>query len=102
MNLDPLINDFAIRSFRDIADGDYISARLAYKAQLIPQFLWLSLQAFEKYLKCILVLNRIPAKRGHDLSEILTVFDNSNKFELRLSLDTQNFFTYLDTYGRHR
>src|SRR5713226_2384450 len=28
-----------------------------YRAQLVPQFLWSSLQAIEKYLKCILLLN---------------------------------------------
>ena len=62
-----LINDFAIRSFRDIADYDYISARMAYRAKLLPQFLWLGLQAIEKYLKCILLLNRIKAKIIHNL-----------------------------------
>jgi len=29
-----LINDFAIRSFRDTADGDYIAARMAFRAAL--------------------------------------------------------------------
>src|SRR5688572_4958760 len=56
-----LLNNFAVRSFRDVADGDYIAARLSFRSQLIPQFLWQSLQAIEKYLKCILVLNRIKA-----------------------------------------
>ena len=63
MNIDVLVNDFATRSFRNMADEDYIAARMAYRAQLVPQFLWLSLQALEKYLKCILVLNRIPARK---------------------------------------
>ena len=26
------LNDFALRSFRDVADADYIAARLAYRA----------------------------------------------------------------------
>jgi hypothetical protein len=43
-----LLNDFAIRSFRDVADGDYIVARMAHRATLVPQFLWSSLQAIEK------------------------------------------------------
>ncbi|HWQ95219.1 MAG TPA: HEPN domain-containing protein [Gammaproteobacteria bacterium] len=102
MHLDILLNDFATRSFRETADGDYIAARLAYRAQLVPQFLWLSLQAIEKYLKCVLVLNRIKAPRGHDLGAILDIFDMSKKFELRLSEPSHNFLTYLDTYGRHR
>lgn len=97
-----LLNDFAIRSFRDIGDGDYISARLAFRAQMIPQFLWSSLQAIEKYLKCVLVLNRIPAPRGHDLGELLQALKAHKKFELRLSKMTNDFLSHLDTYGRHR
>lgn len=102
MNLDPFINHFATRSFRDTGDGDYITARLTYRAQLIPQFLWSSLQAIEKYLKCVLVLNRVRAPRGHDLAEILQVFEKDKKFEMRLSDATREFLLYLDTYGRHR
>lgn len=44
-------NHFAIRSFRDVADADYIAARLAYRAQLPVQFLWASQQTLEKSLK---------------------------------------------------
>lgn len=97
-----LINNFAIRSFRDTADGDYIAARLAFRAGLIQNFLWSSLQAIEKYLKCILVVNRIKAPKSHNLTEILNVFNNSDKFELTLSEDTKKFLIFLDTYGRHR
>ena len=39
------LNSWAFRSFRDIADGDYIAARMAYRAQLPAQFLWASQQA---------------------------------------------------------
>ncbi|SPA46665.1 hypothetical protein CBM2629_A60060 [Cupriavidus taiwanensis] len=35
-----LLNDFAIRSFRETADKDYIAARMAYRARLIQPFLW--------------------------------------------------------------
>ncbi|MEW6594330.1 MAG: HEPN domain-containing protein [Thermodesulfobacteriota bacterium] len=102
MNIDSLVNDFAVRSFRDTGDGDYIAARLAFRARLIPQFLWSSLQATEKYLKCVLVLNRIRAPRGHDLGEILLALDANKKFQLRLSENTRKFLSHLDTYGRHR
>ncbi len=102
MKLDPLINNFATRSFRDVGDGDYIAARLAYRAGLIPQFLWSSLQATEKYLKCVLVLNRIRAPKGHDLAEILRVFEKNKRFDIRLTEETRKFLLYLDTYGRHR
>lgn len=97
-----LINNFAIRSFRETADCDYISARLSLRASLVPQFLWQSLQAIEKYFKCILVLNRIRAPRCHDLAQLLGAFSKSNTFELRMSESTSKFIEYLDTYGRFR
>jgi HEPN domain-containing protein len=96
------LNDFPIRSFRDIADDDYIAARLAFRSMLVPQFLWSSLQALEKYLKCILVLNCVQAKRGHDLRACLTAFEQANLFDLRITAGTHKFIDYLDTYGRHR
>lgn len=102
MNIEPLVNDFATQSFRDTADGDYIAARLAFRARLIPQFLWSSLQAIEKYLKCMCVLNRIRAPQGHDLAEVLQAFDACKKFDLNLTDRTREFLVYLDTYGRHR
>ncbi|NOT26716.1 MAG: hypothetical protein HOP16_11495 [Acidobacteria bacterium] len=65
------LNSFALRSFRDVADADYIAARLAYRAQLPVQFLWASQQALEKYLKFILFLERIKVpKLGHDLAPV--------------------------------
>lgn len=100
--IDPLLNDFAIRSFREIGDGDYIAARLSSRALLVPQFLWQSLQALEKYLKCILVLNRIKAARSHCLTDLFEAFEHSNKFDVRLSPETKRFLVYLDTYGRFR
>ena len=46
---DAYLNDFATRSFRDMADMDYIAARSAYRLELYPQFMWSGLQAIEKY-----------------------------------------------------
>jgi hypothetical protein len=57
---DQRLNSCAISTFRDTADGDYITARLAFRAACYEQFLWSAEQAVEKYLKCILVLRRIP------------------------------------------
>jgi hypothetical protein len=99
------VNDFAIRSFRDGADRDYIAARMAFRAQLIPQFLWAGLQAIEKYFKCIHVLNRVPlpSRRGlgHDISAAydLTV---RRCFDLRLSESSKKLIEYLNSYGRFR
>ena len=103
MTIDTLVNDFAIRSFRDQGDEDYISARLACRAALPGVFLWASQQTIEKYLKCILLLNRIPATRvKHDLGAALTAINHSGKLTVILTRPTQEFIKYIDTYGRFR
>jgi len=103
MDKEILINDFATRSFRDVADYDYVVARMAYRSKLVPQFLWSALQAVEKYLKCILLLNRIPAKKvRHDLAAALELVRKHAPFELRLQDPSRKLIEHLDTYGRFR
>lgn len=103
LTVDALLNDFAERSFRDIADGDYIAARMACRAALVTQFLWASQQAVEKYLKCILLLNRIPAKHvKHNLGEALRKIKGSDKVSLDLTRGTEEFIGMLDQYGPYR
>jgi hypothetical protein len=100
-SLDTLVNDFAIRSFRDTADQDYIAARQSFRARLIPQFHWSALQALEKYLKCILILNRIRAPKSHDLGELLKAM-NDGGLEIGLSRVSYDFFVHLDQCARYR
>ena len=38
-DIDAKLNDFAKRSFRDVADQDYIAARMSYRANLREPFL---------------------------------------------------------------
>jgi HEPN domain-containing protein len=103
ISLDLLVNDFAERSFRNIADGDYIAARMACRAALPTQFLWSSQQAIEKYLKCILLLNRIKADDvRHDLGKALAKINRSGKVSLKLVEGTQIFIARLDTYRQYR
>jgi hypothetical protein len=103
MKLDALVNDFAVRSFRDIGDGDYLAARMACRAALVTQFLWAAQQALEKYLKCILLLNRIEAKNvRHDLGKALRKINGSGKVLLDLTPKTKEFIAMLDEYGRYR
>jgi HEPN domain-containing protein len=97
-----LLNDFAIRSFRDTADQDYIAARLAYCSELVTQFHWSALQALEKYLKGILLLNRIRAvKVGHDLAAALER-TKELPFSIEMSQSTKELVEHLDTFGRFR
>jgi HEPN domain-containing protein len=96
------INSFAIRSFRDVADQDYIVARLAYRVGLYSQFRWAALQAIEKYFKGILLLNRIKAKSiGHDLGKALELTSRL-PFDLRLSESSRVFIQELDQSARFR
>ena len=94
---DALLNDFAIRSFRDMADRDYIQARMAYKARLVPQFQWSALHSLEKYAKGILLLNRIPAKKlRHEVTSALRLLEDAGKFKASLSDQSLEFITRLE------
>jgi HEPN domain-containing protein len=94
-----LVNDFAIRSFRETADKDYIAARMAYRARLIQPFLWSALHCLEKYVKGILVLNRVKAHTGHSVLPGIKRMKQYGKFELNLSEDTVQFIKKLEDYG---
>lgn len=61
-----------LNELRDTADQDYILGRVAIRRELDPQFLWLTHQAAEKYLKLLLIFNDISAlKVKHDLEALL-------------------------------
>jgi len=100
----PYINDFANRSFRDSADQDYIMARIAYRKEFDQQFRWCSLQALEKYLKAILLYNRVSAQGiGHNLVEAVNRVKNINDLNFTLpSSDVDNFIEYISNYGADR
>jgi len=95
------INSFAVRAFRDTADRDYIHARMSYRADLYPQFLWSSLHALEKYGKCILILNRIPKpKRKQIQHEVLRSLQLlQNRVDIKLSKEANGFIERLEKYG---
>ena len=100
--LERFINAFGTQSFRDQADRDYIAARLACRHELFPQFLWSSHQAIEKYLKAILLYNRIKANQvGHDLAQAL-LLTLSLPFEIKLSKRSRKFIDHLAEVGEFR
>jgi hypothetical protein len=97
------LTDFAIRSFRNTGDEDYIAARLSFKAELHYPSIWQSQQAIEKYLKCILLLYRIPARNVfHDLSASLLAIEHSGKINLSLTPASTDFITHLNDVGEFR
>lgn len=95
-----LLNDFAIRSFRETADKDYITARMAYRARLIQPFRWSALHCLEKYIKGILLLNRVDAKKlGHSVLPGIERMKLHGKFELDLSNETARYLENLENSG---
>lgn len=98
-----LINDFARRSFRDVADQDYIAARVSYRAELAEPFLWCSQQALEKYLKAILLFNKRSAKRiRHDLEKALSRVNEITDIGFDLPEDIIRFVKYVNQFGANR
>lgn len=96
------MNYWAFSSFRDVADGDYIAARMAYRAQLPVQFLWASQQALEKYLKCILFIRRISAPQlKHDLKPALDLIE-AHDVGLHLTERSRTLLDHIDGVGRYR
>ena len=92
-----LVNDFAIRSFRETADKDYITARMAYRGRLIQPFRWSALHCLEKYVKGILLLNRVDTKDlGHSVLPGIERMKQHGKFELDISADTAKFIKNLE------
>ena len=95
-----LVNDFAIRSFRETADKDYITARMAYRARLIQPFRWSALHCLEKYVKGILLLNRVDARNlGHSVLPGIKRMKEHGKFELDISAGTAEFIKNLEDDG---
>lgn len=89
------INDFANRSFRDVADQDYIAARMSYRAELREPFLWSSLQCLEKYFKAILLYNRKSTKGiNHNLKEALIGVEAINGIGFEIPEDVKGFVEY--------
>ena len=100
--LDRFVNSFGTQSFRDQADRDYIAARLACRYELFPQFLWAAHQAIEKYLKAILLYNRVKATEvGHNLALALSLTE-ALPFQIELSSRSRKFIAHLAEVGEFR
>lgn len=95
-----LVDTFAIRSFRETADKDYINARMAYRARLIQPFRWGALHSLEKYMKCILLLNRIASTSiQHNVSTGIKMMADQGEFALDISATTIKFIKRLEDSG---
>jgi hypothetical protein len=101
--MDGLLNLFAKKSFRDVADQDYIAARMSYRANLREPFLWSSLQALEKYFKAILLFHRLSSKEiGHKLNKALEKVELIDELAFDIPKDVRGFIDYVNEYGTNR
>ncbi len=97
------IIDYANRSFRQIADGDYIAARFCHRLGLEQQFLWSALQAVEKYIKGILLFNfRSTKNYGHDAKRAYDALFQIPDINFKLSKEIGQFVQYLTNQGANR
>lgn len=99
--MNDFLNDVAIRCFREQADRDYIIARLSYRREFYCQYHWNGLQAIEKYIKAILLFNRIPSiGMSHSLSKGLELLQKVSfvSFQDR----TKQIIQYFDAFGCNR
>jgi HEPN domain-containing protein len=98
-----LMIDFVNRSFRDMADRDYVAARVLYAQGLGPQFLWAAHQAIEKYLKAILLYSDVSTRDlGHDLEKALDRLASIRDIRFDLPDDVRQFVAYLNAEGPNR
>jgi hypothetical protein len=96
-------NSFINRSFRDTADRDYIAARLLYRQRLSEQFLWLALQAVEKYLKAILLYHDYSTKElSHNIVEALNKPRAIENLGFQVTKGAEEFIDYLNNQGPNR
>ena len=96
-------NAFIRESFRDTADHDYIAARVLHRHQLLGQFLWLGLQAVEKYLKAIILFNDGDTRNiNHDIEKALEQAEKIERLGMTISDRSKRFIQYLNGQGGNR
>lgn len=95
--------DLATRSFRNIADQDYIAARACYRLGLTVQFLFLSQQAIEKYFKAILLYN-LRSSKGlyHSISAAKKRVKEIENLKFELPEESLQFLDHIDCQGVNR
>jgi HEPN domain-containing protein len=90
-------------SFRDVADKDYLAARLLNRHKLFQVSVWSSLQAVEKYLKGILLFSYQSTKdQRHDLLKLWKVVEKLPGLKVELPSDCIEFLEYLTNQGANR
>ena len=99
-----LIRNAMVREcLTDMADRDYLAARICWRTRLPEQFLWNALQAIEKQLKAILVLNNRSARGlSHDIERALDKVCAIPDLRLDPPTVIRDFVGYLNRHGPNR
>ena len=103
MDCEVVRNSFATECFRDVADEDYVSARIAYRVGFMNHFLWSALQALEKYLKAFLLINETSTIGiNHNLLEAYRRAEKVPKLGFSLPPQELHLFKHLAAHGANR
>jgi len=102
-NLRMALDSVAKEGFRDVADYDYIGARVSFRLHLRDQFYWSALQALEKYLKAILLFNGVKVKDiSHSLQKLYRRVLERTGFEISLNENQKQFLSIIEKFGNNR
>lgn len=89
------VRQYAI-ALLEVADQEYIAARLLYKNDFWEPYLTLGQQVIEKYLKVILLFNGINTTNfNHDLERLFKAVEAIDEVEDFLSVLEEENFSYL-------
>lgn len=115
MDLVVALNSIAREMFRDQADRDYVTARAVWHLRYRDQFLWSALQAFEKYLKGILLFNGVSARftpapprngrrieYGHLLSQLMASVRRIPGLVINTPVGFDQYLQQLEDFGQNR
>ena len=106
--LESRVDSVAKHNFRDVADQDYINARLCYRNVLMHQYSWAALQAIEKLFKGILLFNRVQQTKselrrlGHDIELGYQKVQAIQDLKFQLPSDCESYIKHLNTIGANR
>ena len=96
-------NAVASECLIDMADRDYLAARVCWRTRLPEQFLWNAVQALEKQFKAILILNEQSAKGlGHNIERAFAKMCAIRDLRLDPPTVIRDFVRYLNRYGPNR
>lgn len=94
---------FIKSSFRDVADRDYIAARIVHKYELWEQFYWMALQSIEKYLKAIVLYHDGDTRCfRHDIVKAFAAAESIKPLDMQISPRAKLFVEYLNARGGNR